>query len=191
MRREAALSKTAAFSALILALALACFAFQALAQEMTTLSKIRIQELPFKVIAHAEGNEVTLHDLKYDNGKVSVGYTNKVDQPFTLVLYCDLKDELLIVYSDPESILTLHSSGMVLFGLSGGYTRSGDNKQGTISLGITRKVFRGFDVSGDNARIYAFAIKGRVYSNSIIPGEQKAGDIFNAWSNVLALSSPL
>jgi len=186
MLRKPALFKT--LTCLALALAMIGFAFQALAKEKTTLSQARIQELPFEVMAHAEGDEVTISDLKYDNGTVSVKYTNKVDKPFTLVLYFDLNEELLIVYSDPESVLTLHSSGMVLFGLSGGYTREGDHKKGTISVDITRKVFNGFDVSGDKANLSAFAIKGEVYPGSIIPGEQKPGDTFNAWSNVLTLA---
>jgi hypothetical protein len=155
-------------------------------QKIILSGKPIVEGIPFEVLPFVEGKDVTIKDLKFINDEVSLNYFNKGNQHFSLVLYFKFANELLVNYSDTCRNLTLPSSGRVLFGLYG-YDQTGLNKNGQIKNSINKKTYGVYDFTGLKGKLYAFVVKGQVYSNSILPGEQTDKKTFKAFSNVLSI----
>lgn len=155
-------------------------------QEKIILSEENyIKGLPTEVIPYAECKDITLKEIQIQERKVSVNYSNNSNESFTLVIYIDFKDEMLVDYSDTSRTLTIHSNGRTLFGLSGGYKQMGNIKNGKIIRTLTTNSYGVYDIRGEEGVLYAFAVKGEVYARSILPGNQNNTETYKACSNVL------
>ncbi len=173
-------------TSILIAISVAC-TYNAYSQGKTILSdKTYLKGLPVEVIPYAEGKDITIKDLNLSDGDISLNYVNKVNQLVTLVLYFQFNDEVLVNYSDTSSNLTIHSSGQVMFSANG-YKQTGTFNKGEIKKSMNLNVYGVYDLNGMTGKLYAFIVKGRVYSNCILPGEQNDENTFKALSNVLTV----
>ncbi len=157
-------------------------------EEVILTETLGFDTLPYAVVPYGREPALALSDLELAqegdtiNGKVS--FVRQGQGDFTLVLYFNMPDELLIGYLDTEKELTLHlPDGTVLFGM-GGYELSGE-ETGTLEFSLTAKVYNGYSVIGQSGTAYVFAVPGSVNPRSTLPGDQTDPKTYQANSNVV------
>jgi len=144
--------------------------------EEVTLSELSLDFFPQSVVPYGTEPALAFTDLELTQkgdfiyGKVN--FTRQGQNDFTLVVYLDMSDELLIGYLDAEQNLILNLPGRT--GLVGtqGYQFSG-NETGSIEFSLTAKVFGGFNVTGGKGTAYVFSVPGTVNSQTD-PGTYQA-----------------
>jgi hypothetical protein len=147
-----------------------------------------VEGVPTQIWPFKEGNSYRIANLKVTGqGKVTLDLEKKVKGECTVVLLFRADKQFLIVNLDSEREQTFHSSGAVLFGLSSeaGHRISPSVNNGKLSFEVQYRVSRRYDMPRQEGDLYAFAVKGRVYSNSVVPGEQKDNTAYLTSFNVV------
>lgn len=157
--------------------------------EEVTLSELSL-DFPQSVVPYGTEPALAFTDLeltqKGDTIHGKVNFTRQGQDDFTLVVYLNMSDEVLIGYLDAEQNLILHlPGGTVLFGVQG-YQLSA-SETGTIEFSLTAKVFGGFNVTGGKGTAYVFSVPGTVNPRSTLPGDQTDPETYQANSNLLEM----
>jgi hypothetical protein len=162
---------------------------QAMPGEEVTLSEQSLDFVPQSVVPYGTEPALSFTDLELtqqgDTIQGKVNFSRQGQDDFTLVVYLNMSDELLVGYLDAEQNLILHlPGGTVLFGVQG-YQLSSET--GSIEFSLTAKVFGGFNVTGGKGTAFVFSVPGTVNPRSTLPGDQTDPETYQANSNLLEM----
>lgn len=142
--------------------------------------------LPASVVEYGEGKGMVLKKPALNGKQMTVSFAGTVDGPFTLVMYFAGRSSVVVIYVDAEKNFLLTDEGKVLFGFSSGLTITGTAASGTLSYKFSTSVNGVYRLRGKGT-LFLFAVKGKVRSNSVLPGDQKDITAYQAVSNVVSL----